>query len=132
MSRGPANSASPPSNAVSASADAVCPPPGEARWQELARGAAQAAPVEGPYEMLRELLGLEVAGSHYAIPIERVREIVRLRPITPVPRVPASVLGVIALRGEIVQVVDLLVASDAAALTRRHRSPTPGRRPRSI
>ena len=34
-------------------------------------------------------------------------EIVRLRKVTPVPRVPAAVIGVIALRGEIVQVVDL-------------------------
>jgi purine-binding chemotaxis protein CheW len=36
-----------------------------------------------------------------------VREIVRIRPITPVPRVPEDVRGVISLRGEIVQVVDL-------------------------
>ena len=30
-----------------------------------------------------------------------------MRPITPVPRVPAEVLGVISLRGEIIQVIDL-------------------------
>jgi len=46
-----------------------------------------------------------------------VREIVRLRPITPIPRVPAAVRGVLSLRGEIVQVIDLrrrlgLVAPD--------------------
>jgi purine-binding chemotaxis protein CheW len=36
-----------------------------------------------------------------------VREIVRIRPITPVPRVPSEVRGVISLRGEIVEVIDL-------------------------
>jgi purine-binding chemotaxis protein CheW len=39
--------------------------------------------------------------------VERVREIVRIRPITPVPRVPTEVRGVISLRGEIVEVIDL-------------------------
>jgi len=77
------------------------------RWQELAREAARAVSSPGAGELLRELLGLRLAGASYAIPVERVREIVRLRPITPVPRVPAAVLGVIALRGEIVQVIDL-------------------------
>jgi purine-binding chemotaxis protein CheW len=39
--------------------------------------------------------------------VERVREIVRLRKITPMPRVPDYVKGIVALRGEIVQVVDM-------------------------
>ena len=72
-------------------------------WEGLARSAAgrvagrdAAAPVE-----LRELLVIWLDGDPYALPIERVREIVRLRPITPVPRVPDAVRGVISLRGEI-------------------------------
>ena len=55
----------------------------------------------------REFVTFSVNDEPYALPIERVREIVRLRPITPVPRVPAAVIGVISLRGEVVQVVDL-------------------------
>jgi purine-binding chemotaxis protein CheW len=55
----------------------------------------------------RELLVLWLGDDPYALPVERVREIVRLRPITPVPRVPAAVRGVLSLRGEIVQVIDL-------------------------
>lgn len=76
-------------------------------WQSLARAAAGAHSEQSEVELLRELLTFRLAGSPYAIPVERVREIVRLRAITPVPRVPRPVLGVIALRGEIVQVVDL-------------------------
>jgi purine-binding chemotaxis protein CheW len=76
-------------------------------WESLARQAASGrGDAEAPV-VLRELLVFEVDDSPYAIPVERVREIVRMRPLTPVPRVPAEVTGVIALRGEVVQVVDL-------------------------
>jgi len=76
--------------------------------------------------MRRELLVLWLDGDPYALPVERVREIVRMRSITPVPRVPAAVRGVISLRGEIVQVVELrrrlgLPAPEATAGARRAR-----------
>ncbi|MGI9591384.1 MAG: chemotaxis protein CheW [Myxococcota bacterium] len=76
-----------------------------AGWESVAREAAHreaAAP-----EYLQQLLTFELDGAPYALAVERVREIVRVRPITPVPRVPEDVRGVISLRGEIVQVVDL-------------------------
>ncbi len=76
-------------------------------WESLARSAAVSVSGQEEPELLRELLTFRLADSPYAIPVERVREIVRLRGITPMPRVPSAVLGVIALRGEIVQVVDL-------------------------
>ncbi len=74
-------------------------------WEDLARSAQ--APVEAPPEEILQLLTLELGGDLYAVAVDSVREIVRIRPITPVPRVSADVRGVIALRGEIVQVVDL-------------------------
>lgn len=43
----------------------------------------------------------------YAIPVLRVREIIRLTKITPVPQTPTWVSGVINLRGRVVAVVDL-------------------------
>jgi purine-binding chemotaxis protein CheW len=91
-------------------------------WDVLARAAA-AREQPAAARALRELLVFELDGAPYALPIERVREIVRLRPITPVPRVPPPVLGVISLRGEIVQVLDLRQALGAAcaAPTRRTR-----------
>jgi len=85
----------------------AAPTGGERRWDALAREAAQRRDVgAGPVELL-QLLTFEVGGTPYALPVECVREIVRMRPITPVPRVPEDVRGVISLRGEIVQVVDL-------------------------
>jgi purine-binding chemotaxis protein CheW len=77
------------------------------RWQDLARLAAERRGAEVETGAVRQLLAFLLDGSPYAVPVERVREIVRYRAIRPVPRVPADVLGVISLRGEIVEVVDL-------------------------
>jgi len=76
-------------------------------WRQLARNAAEPTSQRDEAMLLRELLAFELAGDPYAVPVERVREIVRLRPITPMPRVPEAVLGVIALRGEVIEVIDL-------------------------
>lgn len=43
----------------------------------------------------------------YAVDIMRVREIIGLVPITPLPRAPAHVRGVMNLRGRIIPVIDL-------------------------
>ena len=77
------------------------------RWEELARAAARGAEEEGEPSPIRQLLSFQLEGASYALPVECVREIVRIRPITPMPRVPEDVRGVISLRGEIVQVIDL-------------------------
>ena len=48
-----------------------------------------------------------LGGGGYGIPILKVREIIRLLEITPIPRMPEYVKGVINLRGKIVPVIDL-------------------------
>jgi len=45
----------------------------------------------------------------YGIAVLKVREIMRLQKITPVPQMPAYVKGVINLRGRVIPVVDLRV-----------------------
>jgi purine-binding chemotaxis protein CheW len=45
--------------------------------------------------------------ERYSVPVLKVREIMRLSPITPVPRMPPYIKGVINLRGKIVPVIDL-------------------------
>jgi len=77
-------------------------------WEDLARSAAEGRSEEtGEAQELRQLLVFLVDGTPYALPVESVREIVRIRPITPIPRVTRTVRGVISLRGEIIQVLDL-------------------------
>jgi purine-binding chemotaxis protein CheW len=75
-------------------------------WESLAR-AAVAHQVDEEASLPRELLAFTLDGDPYAIPVEWVREIVRLQAITPIPRVPPEIRGVISMRGEVVQVVDL-------------------------
>jgi purine-binding chemotaxis protein CheW len=43
----------------------------------------------------------------YGLPVLGVREIIRLCPITPVPKMPAYIKGVINLRGKVIPILDL-------------------------
>jgi len=92
-------------------------------WEALARRAARRSGEEADQQELVEFLTCDLAGAPYALPVDRVREIVRMRPLTSVPRTPDWLLGVITLRGEVVQVLDLrmclgLPVSDLGRRTR--------------
>ncbi|MHA7839357.1 MAG: chemotaxis protein CheW [bacterium] len=79
-------------------------------WDALGRETAlrlRGESVEASEEIPRELLVFGLDRNAYAVPVERVREIIRMRSLTRVPRAPAWLLGVVALRGEIVEVIDL-------------------------
>ena len=82
-------------------------PGAPASWDEIARAAATRRAAPAAAEVLRQLLCVRVEGTSYAVPVENVREIVRVRSITPIPRTASCVRGVISLRGEIIQVIDL-------------------------
>ncbi len=64
-----------------------------------------------PGKYLTFLLGHE----SYGLPVLKVREIIRLVEITPVPHMPPHVKGVINLRGKLVPVVDLRIRFDLAS-----------------
>ena len=53
----------------------------------------------------------------YGLPVLNVREIIRLCPITPVPRMPDYVKGVINLRGTVIAVIDLRAKFEMPAST---------------
>ena len=54
-----------------------------------------------------EYLAFVLAGETYGVPIGDVAEILRILPLTEVPRAPSTVLGVVSVRGKLVTVVDL-------------------------
>jgi len=56
-----------------------------------------------------QLLTFLLAGETYGVSILRVREIIEHDAVTRIPNVPASIRGVINLRGAVVPVVDLAV-----------------------
>ena len=55
----------------------------------------------------REVLLFTLEGQRYALPLEDVRELVRAVRLTPLPRAPAVVEGLLNLRGELLPVLDL-------------------------
>ena len=57
----------------------------------------------------RRFLTFLLAGEEYALDILRISEIIKVRPVTEVPRAPGFVTGIISVRGTIVPVVDLRV-----------------------
>lgn len=63
--------------------------------------AIQCADIAGKY------LTFALGDESYGIPVLKVREIIRLVPITIVPQMPDYIKGVINLRGKIIPVVDL-------------------------
>ncbi|OGQ91021.1 MAG: hypothetical protein A2289_00790 [Deltaproteobacteria bacterium RIFOXYA12_FULL_58_15] len=54
-----------------------------------------------------ELLAFWAGDEEYGVEIVQIQEIIKVPVITPVPRAPACVLGIISLRGTIVPVADL-------------------------
>lgn len=48
-----------------------------------------------------------LADEAYGVEVLRIREIIRMQKITPVPQMPIHVKGVINLRGKVIPVVDL-------------------------
>jgi purine-binding chemotaxis protein CheW len=51
-----------------------------------------------------EVVEFELGGELYAVDISAVREIVEMLPITPMPRAPPFIAGIVNLRGEIVNI----------------------------
>jgi purine-binding chemotaxis protein CheW len=70
-----------------------------------------------------EYLAFRLGTDTYAVPIGEVREILKLPPVTEVPRAPSDVLGVVSVRGLLVTVIDLKrrLRVAAADITKRGR-----------
>ena len=65
--------------------------------------AARTLELEGKY------LTFSLDNEEFGIGILKVKEIIGIMPITPVPKTPAAVKGVINLRGKVIPVVDLRI-----------------------
>jgi purine-binding chemotaxis protein CheW len=65
---------------------------------------------------LLQLAVFRIDDREYAIDIMRIKEIIRALPVTPVPKAPAFVEGVVELRGSIIPLVDLRKRFEARVL----------------
>jgi purine-binding chemotaxis protein CheW len=54
-----------------------------------------------------DVVQFEIGGTMYALDIQLAREIVEMIPITPIPRAPPHIAGIINLRGEITNILNL-------------------------
>ena len=77
----------------------------------------------GRHSSERQLVVFQLAGEAYGVEITTVREIITMQPVTPIPRTPEFVRGIINLRGRVIPVVDLrrllsLAQGDAGRETR--------------
>jgi purine-binding chemotaxis protein CheW len=55
----------------------------------------------------RQLLTFSLNSEEYALDIGSIREIIKPREITEIPRVPDHILGILSLRGQVIPVYDL-------------------------
>ena len=71
------------------------------------------SPVASPVAALNNLSGkyltVVLENEAYGLNVLKIREIIRLQKITPVPQMPPFVKGVINLRGRVIPIVDLRV-----------------------
>lgn len=70
---------------------------------------------EEPPRQEIQLACFRIGGEMYALDILRIREIIRPQKLTPVPKAPSFIEGVINLRGAVIPVVDLRKRFDHAA-----------------
>jgi purine-binding chemotaxis protein CheW len=54
-----------------------------------------------------EFLAFRLGEDVYAGPVSLIREILKPPPLTPVPRAPFAVMGIVSVRGQLVTVIDL-------------------------
>ncbi len=62
--------------------------------------------IEGDGE-LSQLISFIVGEEEYGLEILQVKEVIRLREITRLPRAPSFVKGIINLRGDVIPIIDL-------------------------
>lgn len=100
-----------PAETPAAAGELPPPPPPEAAAagpaQNFSFFSAPAREEKKAVEAQEHLATFFLAGEEYGVDVRLVQEIIRVTEITPVPRAPVFIRGVINLRGRIIPVVDL-------------------------
>lgn len=97
----------------------ITPETGETRIQQVStEGITEELPAQEEFfdekELVIEVPQIEVlefllGDEEYGVMLEDVREIIRMKPITEVPRAPVFIRGIISLRGTMIPVIDLKI-----------------------
>jgi len=83
----------------------------------------QASRVSGDTGELKQFISFSVGDEEYGLELLRVKEVIRVREITWLPKAPSFVKGIINLRGDVIPIIDLrdkfgLEAREETAQTR--------------
>lgn len=89
----------------------MTPPPSPQEQRQTMKAATtdarQAEGATGLERLAGKYLTFHLGEGEYGIPVRKVREIIKLAPITEVPHVAPWMKGVINLRGKVIPIVDL-------------------------
>jgi purine-binding chemotaxis protein CheW len=72
---------------------------------------------------VKQLISFTVGAEEYGLELLRVKEVIRMRQITWLPKAPSCVKGIINLRGDVIPIIDLrerfgLASQEKSAMTR--------------
>ena len=73
---------------------------------------SQSGDTDSSPSIARKFLTFLLGSESYGIEVLSIREIIRMQQITPVPKMPEHVRGVINLRGKVIPVIDLRIKLD--------------------
>jgi purine-binding chemotaxis protein CheW len=78
---------------------------------------------ENTVSEVKQLISFIVGAEEYGLELLRVKEVIRMRQITWLPKAPSCVKGIINLRGDVIPIIDLrerfgLVVLEQTAMTR--------------
>ena len=85
-------------------------------------GSAENEDAKSKLNLEGKYLTLTLGGREYGIEILRIREIIGMQPMRPVPNMPPHIKGVINLRGKVIPVMDLKAKFGLGALEESDRS----------
>lgn len=94
-------------SATLAGAEQLSPERARGLLEARARAVAQVPVDAAEAGALLEVIGFALGAERYALPTDCIREILRIRAITPLPGAPDFLVGITNLRGQIVAVFDL-------------------------
>ena len=99
-----------PENEMTAAAPPATAAPGPEKKEEATPGPVVSG-TEGPEQLQEEqdleMLSFLLGNEEYVVPVDRVREVLTPKEITPVPHTADYLVGVCSLRGTVMPVVDL-------------------------
>jgi purine-binding chemotaxis protein CheW len=78
---------------------------------------------EGTSQEMKQLISFTVGAEEYGLELMQVKEVIRMRQITWLPKAPSCIKGIINLRGDVIPIVDLrdrfgLQSVEQSAMTR--------------